>query len=59
MSDATELLAYYTAAVEAARQHMEAATSYTAYNLALADYTEAKDTLRGAQQSLGTTALAA
>jgi len=46
-------LAPFEAAVEAARQRMDTATTPNAYNLALADYTEAKNTLRGAQQSLG------
>jgi hypothetical protein len=50
---ATDPLAPFETAVEAARQRMEHATSANAYNLALADYTEAKDTLRGARRSLG------
>jgi hypothetical protein len=46
-------LAPFEAAVEAARQRMDSATSLTAANLARADYAEAQKTLRGARRSLG------
>jgi hypothetical protein len=52
-------LAPYIAAVEAARQRMDQATSLAAANLARGDYYEAKKALAGARQSLGTTCLAA
>jgi hypothetical protein len=54
-----DLLAPFRAAVVSARLRLDKATTYAAYNLALANYQEAKATLRGAQQSIGTTCLAA
>lgn len=59
MSHPIDPLAPFHADVEAARLRLENARTPTAYNLALADYDEAKHTLRGAQQSVGITRLAA
>jgi hypothetical protein len=59
MPDATDPLAPFVADVEAARLRLENARTPTAFNLALADYDEAKHTLRGAQQSVGATCLPA
>jgi hypothetical protein len=55
----TDLLAPFLADVEAARKCLELTDRPEAFNLALANYNEAKHTLRGAQQALGTTCLAA
>lgn len=50
---ATDTLAPFRAEVTRTKARLDQATTPTAYNLALADYYEAKQTLRGAQDSLG------
>jgi hypothetical protein len=55
----TELLAPYCADVDAKRMRLNQAASPVAFNLALANYNEAKAALKAAQRSLGISALAA
>jgi hypothetical protein len=51
--DAADLLAPFEAAVAAARQRMNEATTSVRFSLALGDYNEACATLQGARESLG------
>lgn len=50
---ATTTLAPFQAEVARTKVRLDQATTPTAYNLAMADYDEAKQTLRGAKKSLG------
>ncbi|MDO7887973.1 hypothetical protein [Hymenobacter cheonanensis] len=52
-------LAPFEADVAAARQRLDQAESPNAYNIAHANYQEARATLKAAKKSLGTTCLAA
>jgi hypothetical protein len=51
--DAAALLAPFEAAVAAARQRMDQATTSVGFSLAMGDYNEAAATLQGARESLG------
>lgn len=51
--DTAALLAPFEAAVAAARQRMDGATTSVRFSLAMGDYNEACATLQGARESLG------
>jgi hypothetical protein len=53
MATPTDQLAPFQAAVVAARQRMDEATTSIGFTLAMGDYNEAASTLQGARESLG------